>query len=201
MRIIGSLSSKTCMLSTLFSIFSANAALAFDNWYPSSITPPAGHRYPCALTALPASLDGIPEADRQFINHTYSMILKCLQAKMLMLDSLYQNRRSYASEYSAYYSAVTAARKKILDEPCPRGLEGFKNDVIQALDQQIVFFRKAVEARQTGESMQKVLGLAEGRAASGLLQAAWSKMANRYPQWSQPVRESIYHHLCALDLF
>ncbi len=37
--------------------------------------------------------------------------------------------------------------------------------------------------------------------ASARLIAAWGKMSARYPAWSAETRDSIYHHLCALDLF
>ncbi|HMY04484.1 MAG TPA: hypothetical protein PKA48_14060, partial [Candidatus Obscuribacter sp.] len=57
----------------------------FVNWYPSSITLPQGMSYPCALTPLPTSLPGIPAGDRNYINHVYTMLLKCVQAKTIML--------------------------------------------------------------------------------------------------------------------
>jgi hypothetical protein len=37
--------------------------------------------------------------------------------------------------------------------------------------------------------------------ASSRLIAAWGRMQARYPGWPSETRESIYHHLCALDLF
>jgi len=37
------------------------------------------------------------------------------------------------------------------------------------------------------------------RRLSGI--RAWSRMQARYPGWSSETRDSIYHHLCALDLF
>jgi hypothetical protein len=43
--------------------------------------------------------------------------------------------------------------------------------------------------------------LPEGRQASGRLVAAFGQMQARYPSWSAATRDSIYHHLCALDLF
>ncbi|MBK9771583.1 MAG: hypothetical protein IPP57_12270 [Candidatus Obscuribacter sp.] len=60
----------------------------FVNWYPSSIALPQGLNYPCALTPLPAALPGIPAGDRNYINHVYSMLLKCVQAKTIMLSKL-----------------------------------------------------------------------------------------------------------------
>jgi hypothetical protein len=31
--------------------------------------------------------------------------------------------------------------------------------------------------------------------------AAWVKMTRRYPHLPPEMRDSVYHHLCALDLF
>ena len=189
------------VLSALFLLSLSQAAFAYDNWYPPSIMPPAGHRYPCALVPLPDSLEGIPEADRQFINHVYSMILKCLQAKLIMIDTLWQDNRSYQSTFDTYYKDTTAARQKIANEPCPKGLEDFRNDVIKAIDQQIVFFRTGTSMREAHKPIRDVMNLPEGRSASSLLQSAWGRMASRYPGWSAGVKDAIYHHLCALDLF
>lgn len=179
----------------------SQASFAFDNWYPASIAPPQGLKYPCALVALPTTLEGIPDSDKQFINHVYSMILKCLQAKLVMLAELYKESAGYQNAFNHYYQESSAARQKILSEPCPKGLEEFRNEVIQAVDKQIVFFRTGVAMRQNHKSIQEVYNLPEGRAASALLQNAWGKMASRYPNWSPGVKDSIYHHLCALDLF
>jgi hypothetical protein len=49
--------------------------------------------------------------------------------------------------------------------------------------------------------MADVYAIPEGRQASARLIAAWGKMSARYPTWSAESRDSIYHHLCALDLF
>ena len=57
-----------------------------DDVYPRDITPPAGTQYPCALTALPRSLPGIPEADRAYINRTYARVLRATHAKLVLLN-------------------------------------------------------------------------------------------------------------------
>lgn len=186
----------------VFATAACTSSRAYDNWYPASIDPAPGHQYPCALTALPLSLSGIPESDKQYINHTYSMILKCLQAKMIMLDTLNSNEQSsYSRAFKLYESESSAARQKLISEPCPSGLEPFRDDVAQAVEKQISFFKTATKMRESGESMRRVMAQPDGQAASGLLQSAWGKMAARYPGWSNEVKDSIYHHLCALDLF
>ena len=49
--------------------------------------------------------------------------------------------------------------------------------------------------------MDEAYQLPQGRQASARLVGAWSQMQARYPAWSAATRDSIYHHLCALDLF
>lgn len=172
----------------------------YQNWYPRSITPPSGYQYPCALTALPDDLTGVPAGDKQFINHVYSLILKALQAKMVMLSAL-NGSSGFSTAYSTYYSAIAATRAKIIAEPTPGGLETFKAQVVAAIDNQAQFFNKAQTMRQQGKSFDEVMQVPEGRTASQMLMAAWNEMAKRYPSWSPAVKDSIYHHLCALDLF
>lgn len=170
----------------------------YQNWYPNGINLPAGHNYPCAITALPSSLDGIPASDRAFVNHVYAMLLRCVQSKTIMLDSL---QDSPISAYQTYYASTTDARSKILAEPVPPGLEPFRNGVVQAIDQQLIFFKKAVQARNDGASVSDCMNFPEGRQASNYLLQAWSVMQAKYPGMSGSLRDSAYHHLCALDLF
>jgi hypothetical protein len=54
----------------LLLLLAATSGAAQDA-YPTDITPPPGTRYPCALTALPRGLPGIPEADRAYVNHSW----------------------------------------------------------------------------------------------------------------------------------
>lgn len=172
-----------------------------DDWYPQNIGPPAGHKYPCALTALPKDLTGIPPAERRFVNHTYSLILKCLQAKLVMIDTLFQPNQSYKNAYATYYRDVVAARQRLMAEPVPAGCEPFRNSVVAAIDKQIQYFGKATTLRQAGGSAQDVLNVPEGKVASAILQQAWSQMSSKYPSMSPAVHDSTYHHLCAMDVF
>jgi len=182
-------------------IYGAHAqAQAYQNWYPRDIRPPFGYQYPCALTALPDDLTGIPAGDKRFINHVYSSLLKALQAKMIMLSAL-NSSSGFAAAYSRYYAAIAAERARIVAEQAPSGLETFKAQVLSAIDNQAQFFNKGQTLRQQGKTFEEVMQLPEGKAASQLLMAAWGEMAKRYPSWSPQVKDSIYHHLCALDLF
>lgn len=194
-----SFANSLALASMLCTAYGAQAQ-TYENWYPSNISPPSGYQYPCALTALPADLTGIPTGDKKFINHVYSLILKALQAKMVMLSAL-NGSSGFANAYSVYYAAIAAQRAKIVAEPAPGGLEGFKAQVISAIDNQAMFFSKAQKMRQQGTSFQDVMQVPEGKTASQMLMAAWGEMAKRYPSWSPQVKDSIYHHLCALDLF
>lgn len=201
-RLFTALLSMSVSLSA--TIFLPSLALAqgnYQNWYPRDISLPSGHSYPCALTAMPANLEGIPAADRAFINHVYAMLLQCVQAKTVMIDTLRADSGGFSQAYSSYYAKTTQARQKIMAEPLPAGLQGFRDGVINALDQQILFFGKASRARTSGKSFQEIMSYSEGRNASSLLIGDWSAMSARYPGLSPAVSDSAYHHLCALDLF
>ena len=173
-----------------------------EDWYPDDIAPPPGTQYPCALTALPRDLPGIPAGDRRFINHVYSMLLRATQAKLVLQRALGDGEGpGIAAAHGNYRRTIGDALEKIRAEPTPTGLEKFKEDVTVALDLQRTAFEKAVKARIGGSPAGEEYRSAEGQAASQRLIAAWAKMMRRYPDWSAEMQDSIYHHLCALDLF
>lgn len=171
----------------------------FEDWYPRSIALPDGVAYHCNLTPLPRSLPGIPESDRRFINHTYAMILRCAQAKTIIVSKMQPGKARTA--YRRYYAETYQALDKIRREPTPKGLERFRNQVLNAITLQVKFFDKASKATDAGTDWNSVLQYPEGKQASTLLISAFGEMAQRYPSWRADTKDSIYHHLCALDLF
>jgi hypothetical protein len=168
--------------------------------YPSDITPPAGTQYPCALTALPRGLPGIPEADREYVNRTYARILRATQAKLVLLKAL-EERQDLDVRLGRYLSALEPLVQRQRDDGVPAGLEPFQQDVLSALALQQAFFSKAAPLRAAGGGMDAAYRIGEGRQASSRLIAAWSRMQARYPGWPTATRDSVFHHLCALDLF
>ena len=168
--------------------------------YPADISPPPGTQYPCALTALPASLPGIPEADRNYINRTYARILRATQAKLVVLKALYDGK-AIAPANERYQKTTSEIVSNLRRDAIPAGLEPFRDNVVKALELQQAFFTKGAAMRESGQTMESVYALPEGRQASSLLITAWGQMQSRYPQWSADTSNSIYHHLCALDLF
>lgn len=169
------------------------------NWYPASIALPGGLNYSCSLTPLPAQMDGIPGRDRLYINHAFAMILKCAQAKTIMVSKL--KRGSARNAYAVYYASTIEALKTIRSEPTPRGLETFRNEVLHGLITQMKFFEKASTAAEAGTDFNSILKIPEGRQASNHLQSAWSQLKARYTNCSPTTENSMYHHLCALDMF
>jgi hypothetical protein len=169
--------------------------------YPVDIAPPAGLQYPCAIEALPREPVGIPAADRAYINHAYTRILRATQAKLLVLDALFNHTTRIPAATERYQATTAALLARQRGEPPPEGLAPFRDDVVAALELQRAFFAKAAPLRSGGAGMDAVFALAEGHEASARLQAAWGRMASRYPTWDAATKDSIYHHLCALDLF
>ncbi|MCW5821632.1 MAG: hypothetical protein KIT34_02455 [Cyanobacteria bacterium TGS_CYA1] len=199
---------KFKIIATVFGAFVLNTSTLCglsqttgSSWYPQSISLPANHKYPCALNPLPRDLKGIPQNEKLYIDHSFSLLLKMLQAKIVMFDTVSWDNQQYQSAYTTYYFSTVSARQKFLQLATPKGLEGFKNDVINGLDKQIVFFQKSAKMRADGKSAQDILAIPEGKAASSLYMSAWQKIETRYPGLSAPVKDSMYHHLCALDIF
>lgn len=183
----------------LLLLLAATSGAAQDS-YPADITPPPGTRYPCALTALPRGLPGVPEADRAYLNRTYARILRATQAKLVLLKALEESRGIEPAAVQ-YRDATRGLAARQESDGVPGGLEPFQQDVLAALALQQAFFSRAAALRQGGRGMDEVYSVAEGRQASARLIAAWSRMQARYPGWPPETRDSIYHHLCALDLF
>lgn len=183
----------------LLLLLAAGRGTAQDT-YPTDITPPPGTRYPCALTALPRGLPGIPEADRAYVNRTYARILRATQAKLVLLKAL-EEARGIEPALAQFRDTTRGLAARQGTDAVPVGLEPFQADVLGALERQQAFFTKAAALRLSGRGMDAVYGVSEGRQASGRLMAAWSRMQGRYPGWPPETRDSIYHHLCALDLF
>jgi hypothetical protein len=118
----------------------------------------------------------------------------------VLLKALEQNR-DLAAESNRYREATQLLAEKLAGDQPPDGLAPFREDVRQALALQQAFFARAMPMREGGADMAQVYRIAEGRQASARLVSAWGRMQSRYPAWSAETRDSIYHHLCALDLF
>jgi len=193
--------SERVRIGILALLLSAGAAAAqAQDSYPDDIAPPPGTRYPCALTALPAGLPGVPAADRAFVNRTYSRVLRATQAKLVLLKAL-EERQGMSDALARYLEKTEALAGRQEADAVPEGLGPFQQDVLAALELQQAFFRKALPLREAGRGMEVAYQVPEGRQASARLVAAFGRMQSRYPSWSAETRDSIYHHLCALDLF
>ncbi len=197
------------------------AAEPFEPRYPTEIAPPAGTEYPCALTPLPPGLPGIPAAERRYVDHVYTELLTAIHAKLGLLRELGSAEPdTITAAHEAYEVEVEAVLATLAAEPIPEGLEAFHADVTAALELQRTFFARASEqlaeaattlrasARDAealnegwGAAWERMFTLPEGRQASKKLLAAWGHMQRRYGGWPADTKDSVYHHLCALDLF
>ena len=192
--------SETYRGAAAFALLLATATGSAQDAYPTDIAPPPGTRYPCALTARPRGLPGIRDADRAYLDRTYARILRATQAKLVLLKAL-EERREIGPARNRYQEVTAGLAACQRDDRPPAGLEPFHEDILAALALQQTFFSKAAPLREAGRGMDVVYSIVEGREASARLVAAWARMGERYPGWPPETRESIYHHLCALDLF
>lgn len=172
----------------------------FENRYPADTSLPPGVEYPCAFTPLPLVLEGVPAGERNYVNHSCALVVGLIRAKQVLLDAMAEGR-SFASESEAYAAANAAALEGLRAEPVPEGLEGFHADLLVAVELHRGFFAEATSQMSGGASMEQIHAIPSGREASQRLLAAWGKWQSRYPQLAPAVKDSMYHHLCALDLF
>lgn len=172
----------------------------FVNRYPTDISLPHGVEYPCAVTALPGFLAGIPEEERNYINHVYAAIIGVVREKQVLLEA-FNSSGDGSQAYANYVTVTDDALVSLKAEPVPAGLETFHQDVIASIDLHRTYFRKLKAARVGVSGSIDGRQFTEGQEASGRLMNAWNAMQARYEGWSPAVKDSVYHHLCALDLY
>ena len=165
--------SERARLGILALLLSAAGVASAQDSYPADISPPVGTRYPCALTALPPGLPGVPQADRAFVNRTYSRVLRATQAKLVLLKAL-EDGQGMSAALARYLEETEALAGRQKADVVPDGLGPFQQDVLAALELQQGFFRKALPLREAGRGMDVAYRLPEGRQASGRLVAAWA---------------------------
>lgn len=176
------------------------AGATYVDWYPPDISLPAGVQYPCAVTALPLELEGVPEDERGYVNHACAVIIAVMREKQVLLTRL-AHGESASGAHGTYDEASQAGLARLRGEPVPNGLEPFHAKVIEAIELHRAFFDQAVPRAAGGASMEQIHQIPEGRTASGKLLEAWGIISARYTAWSPAVKDSVYHHLCGLDLF
>lgn len=130
------------------------------------------------------------------------MVLRATRAKLTLQKALAAgNGPALTAAHADYRRSTGEALAKIRGEHAPSGLEGFGEDVASAIELQRMAFSRAVRERAAGEPAGQEYKAPEARAASQKLMAAWTAMTQRYSAWTPEMRDSIYHHLCALDFF
>jgi hypothetical protein len=196
----GSAGSAGWILSVTLTVGFFQCPAFASNWYPKSADPYPGTAFHCDLKGLPPDMPGIKTEDREFIDHSCAVLLKCAQEKELMLTALNNNKGTQA--LPRYEKAVREQLEKLKTVSPPSGLEPFKADVIKAISLQIDFFRKAVKAKEAKTDINSIMSMPEGKQASQYLFAAWDEIQRRYLFfWGGSSKDCIYHHLCAFDLF
>ncbi len=190
----------------------------FEDWYPESISPPEGTRYPYLLAPLPDTTT-LPGLDRPYINHVMSQMVIIARANLRLIKGV--GTKEHSENFGDYNEFVGEALENIEAEDVPEGLRQFQDDLTGAIALQLVHFEKVArivekhmepvyerealtEVAAAGEieqALKKTQGILEGEAASAKLTAAWSQLSERYADhWTDELRESIYSHFRVLDL-
>ena len=174
--------------------------------YPKDITPPKGTQYPCALTALPREQVGVPEEQRAWTEHCFAEVLRAIHAKLVLLEKLRTGEKGAKLQqaHKAYEKTTREVVARLQDPAPPEAVKALRDDVVAALGGQLEFFAEAlkkVEGKPHPAGYDSIWQIPAGKAASQKLLAAWAKAQGLWKGWDTATRESVYHHLCALDLF
>lgn len=173
--------------------------------YPKDVRPPRGTQYPCEFTAIPAGLPGITAEHAPWVEHACATIVKAIHAKLPLLEAMRTGeKRKVNGLHRTYQRTLREALRLLRDAEPPAPLVAFRDDVVAALDLQLQFFAEAVSrfhAQPHPAGYDSIWQVGQGREASQRLLGAWGKLQALYRGLPKETHDSLYHHLCALDLF
>lgn len=167
--------------------------------YPGDQAPPEGTAYACPLTPLPDILSGIPATDVQFIDAIYALILKAIYEKLLLIKALESSQQQ--TVLAKYLANSTDLQSEIAMIQAPNvNMKAFKESMLRVLSLQRTFFKKLIAQDSTEPVSEKMKRIPERKEISATLKAAWKLTRKTYPNISSAVRDSLFNHLCALDI-
>ena len=104
--------------------------------------------------------------------------------------------------YNKYDKKTVQIRQAILAQHSPnKAMTKFRTAVLEALELQMTFFKKVMKRTDIRIVSDRFNAVPEGKQASDKLKKAWKVTLAEYPELSKPMRDSLFHHLCALDVF
>ena len=167
--------------------------------YPGNNAPPEGIVYSCPLTPLPAVLSGIPDTDVQFIDLTYALILKAIHEKLMLMKALGSTQQKTA--LAKYINNSTRLQSDITRiQTTNKNMKAFKESIVRVLALQRTFFKKLIALDNKYPVSKKMKRVPERKEISATLKEAWKLTRATYPNISSAVRDSLFNHLCALDI-
>jgi hypothetical protein len=187
----------------------------WKSWYPKSIKPPKGTRYPCKVTAMPKGFAGFPKEHVRYLDHAFSLVIRSCWAKLKLMETWRvqkKGKKLSASKlkkaWATYEKELKSNLKKLAKETPPtKELAVFHKDLKAALELQLAFFKKGsvvVGEQSHPAGYNAMLKIPEGRKASHKLLRCWSTLDRLYKGWNKKDKkrkDATYHHLCALDVF
>lgn len=173
----------------------AQPAGEFERSYPADTTPPPGTRYPCPFSPLPPTMDGIPAAHHAFADRFFGVVVKAIHARLRAELALAKARGNRANDEAAATRYETETRElaaALRASQAPPSLAQLPEQTARAVELQGVIYAAALRG--------SALDSKRHRESGGLLRKAYSSVQGRFPKMSEPVKKSIYHHFCALDI-
>ncbi|WP_372365989.1 peroxiredoxin family protein [Candidatus Uabimicrobium sp. HlEnr_7] len=171
-----------------------NNKQAFYDIYPRNTDAPQGTKYPCAFSPLPSHLKGVPQQHHTFVAKFFAQIVKAIHARLKIHETLYNrdlSRKKRLKEYQKQLKVIVQNLKRI-NAP-DKKLQKIPEDIVSAL----LFQEKAyISFVETG-----TFSKAKGKAGSKILLKNWQQISKYYKKMNPDVKNSVYHHLCALDIY
>lgn len=167
---------------------------AFYEIYPKNTDAPRGTKYPCAFAPLPSHLKGIPQQHRTFVTKFFAHVVQAIHARLRIHQVFYDahmNRKAQLQIYNDELEEIVADLKK-LQTPHQK-LGELPQQIIDALLLQQKAYTALVEK---GAFSQQ-----DAKAGSRILLNSWQQVSRYYNKMNPEVKNAVYHHLCALDIY
>ena len=166
---------------------------AFYKIYPKNTDAPQGTKYPCAFAPLPSHLKGIPPQDRTFVTKFFAHIVKAIHTRLKIHQVFFDAHMDRKAQLQVYNEELQKIITDLQSLSSHQKLDKLPQQIVNALLLQQKAYTALVEK---GEFSQQ-----DAKAGSRILLNSWQEVSRYYNQMNSEVKNAVYHHLCALDIY
>ncbi|MBL4846196.1 MAG: hypothetical protein JKY65_11765 [Planctomycetes bacterium] len=177
--------------------------------YPATIAPPEGQQWPVKIQPLPPALVGVPSGDREYIEIVFTVLLEATDAKIRLLHAIKRTQEGKTlvdggrpakikDKVRRYRSTTTLLQERLGQLNPSSKLEAFHQSLLEALGQQLLFFKATMKNRVAWSKMPE---LASAKRSRYLTVRAWTQLKGAFPKLDAAATASFKSHLDALRLY